>query len=379
MRRLAKVHFFHRQRVFSPLAVEYLLVYHEQDAATGRYDGAFANSPFSLAKTGVGRCAYTQSRRHSPIKIIHITIKRENDMQIGFVGLRSMGAPMAKNLVAAGFDVTVFDLDAARMAGLQKVGARIASTLTELAADVDVLMTSLPGPKQSRLVMPPVLALLKSGALWIDLTTNDRALVLELAGVAKARGIDTLESPVTGAVDGARKGRLTLFVGGDAAVLERAGALFAPLGKVIHCGALGTGNVVKLVTNQIWFINAAAIGEALTLGVKGGVEPLTLWDALKQSVGDTFVCRHDVPSIFAGHYDPSFTLDLCCKDLDLLAGLGQDFATDLPMTRAAHERFREARNEYGGGAAELHVCKLIEEQAGISLRVSGEWPIHSEA
>ncbi len=124
-------------------------------------------------------------------------------MKIGFVGLGSMGAPMAKNLVAAEFDVTVFDLDAARMAGLQKVGARIASTLAELAADVDVLMTSLPGPKQSRLAMPPVLALLKSGALWIDLTTNDRALVLELASIAKARGIDTLESPVTGAVDGA--------------------------------------------------------------------------------------------------------------------------------------------------------------------------------
>ncbi|MFZ0007485.1 MAG: NAD-binding protein [Steroidobacteraceae bacterium] len=106
---------------------------------------------------------------------------------------------------------------------------------------------------------------------------------------------------------------------------------------------------------------------------------LTVWDALKQSVGDTFVRRHDVPSIFAGHYDPSFTLDLCYKDLDLLAGLGQDFATDLPMTRAAHQRFREARNEYGGDAAELHVCKLLEEQAGISLRVSGDWPIHSEA
>jgi 3-hydroxyisobutyrate dehydrogenase len=216
------------------------------------------------------------SRRRSSIKIIPITIKQENDMKIGFVGLGSMGAPMAKNLVAEGFDVTVFDLDVARMAGLQKVGARIASTLMDLAADVDVLMTSLPGPKQSRLAMPPVLALLKPGALWIDLTTNDRALVLELASIAKARGIDTLESPVTGAVDGARKGRLTLFVGGDAAVLERAGALFAPLGKVIHCGALGTGNVVKLVTNQIWFINAAAIGEALTLGVKGGVDPLTV-------------------------------------------------------------------------------------------------------
>lgn len=286
---------------------------------------------------------------------------------------------MATNLVAAGFDVTVFDLEAARMAGLQSVGARIASTPQEFAAEVDVLMTSLPGPKQSRLALPPLLDRLRPGSLWIDLTTNDRALVLELASRAKARGIDTLESPVTGAVDGARKGRLTLFVGGDAAVLERASGLFAPLGKVIHCGALGTGNVVKLLTNQIWFINAAAIGEALMLGVKGGVEPLTVWDALKQSVGDTFVCRHDVPSIFAGHYDPSFTLDLCCKDLDLLDGLGRDFATELPMTQAAHERFRQARNKYGGAAAELHVCKLIEEQAGTPLRVKGDWPVHSEA
>src|SRR5712672_3944155 len=132
---------------------------------------------------------------------------------------------------------------------------------------------------------------------------------------------------------------LTLFVGGDAAVLERAGALFAPLGKVIHCGALGTGNVVKLVTNQIWFINAAAIGEALTLGVKGGVDPLTVWDALKQSVGDTFVCRHDVPSIFAGHYDPSFSLDLCCKDLDLIVGLADDVGTQTDLTRLARVKF----------------------------------------
>jgi lactate dehydrogenase-like 2-hydroxyacid dehydrogenase len=116
-------------------------VYHAQDAATWQYDGAFE---------GFGRHAHSHSRRLSSIKIIHITIKRENDMKIGFVGLGSMGAPMAKNLVAAEFDVTVFDLDAARMAGLQKVGARIASTLTELAANVDVLMTSLPGPKQSR-------------------------------------------------------------------------------------------------------------------------------------------------------------------------------------------------------------------------------------
>ncbi|WP_420382235.1 NAD(P)-dependent oxidoreductase [Novosphingobium sp.] len=300
-------------------------------------------------------------------------------MKIGFVGLGSMGAPMARNLCAAGYDVTVCDLDPDRMLPFTEAGVKTATSALSVAAGVDVLMTSLPGPKQSRVAMPALIAALAPGALWIDLTTNDRDLLAELAAAASARGIETLEAPVTGAVDGARKGELTLFAGGELAVLSRAANFLAPLGKVVHCGGLGTGTVVKLLSNQLWFIHAAAVGEALTLGVKGGVDVLTVWNALKQSVGDSFVCRHDVPSIFAGHYDPSFSLDLCCKDLDLLRGLGNELALDMPMTLAARDRFALARRMYGGGAAELHVCKLIEEQAGISLQVSGDWPNHSEA
>lgn len=300
-------------------------------------------------------------------------------MRLGFVGLGSMGAPMASNLVAAGFDVTVFDLQPARMAELRERGAKMAPTAEALAAHADVLMTSLPGPKQSRVAMPPLLSAMKPGSLWIDLTTNDRILVQQLARDAKTCGIDTLEAPVTGAVDGARRGRLTLFVGGDQQVLERASPVFAPLGKIIHCGAVGTGNVIKLVTNQIWFINAAAIGEAFALGVKAGVDTLTIWEALKNSVGDTWVCRHDVPSIFAGNYDPSFTLELCCKDLGLLEELGREFTTEIPMTLAAQDRFNCARRTFGGQSPELLVCKLIEQQAGISLQVPGDWPVHSEA
>ena len=300
-------------------------------------------------------------------------------MKIGFVALGSMGAPMAKNLCAAGFDVTVCDLDPARMRPFEEHGVKTSDSASAVARSVDVLMTSLPGPRQSRAAMPAMIEALTPGSLWIDLTTNDRDLVAELAAMASARRIETLEAPVTGAIDGARKGTLTLFVGGEPAVLARAADLLAPLGTVIHCGGLGTGTVVKLLTNQLWFIHAAAIGEALTFGVKGGVEVLTVWEALKQSVGDSFVCRHDVPSIFAGHYDPSFTLDLCCKDLDLLDKLGGELALRMPMTLAARKRFAEARSRYGGGAAELHVCKLAEEQAGLSLQVPGDWPNHAEA
>jgi 3-hydroxyisobutyrate dehydrogenase len=170
-----------------------------------------------------------------------------------------------------------------------------------------------------------------------------------------------------------------LFVGGTDEVLEQVRPYLEVLGQIVMCGALGNGNVVKLVTNQIWFINAAAIGEALVLGKKAGVELPVLWDAMKKSVADTFVARHDVPSIFAGHYDPSFTLDLCCKDLGLIASLGQTTETELPMTRRAQDRFEAARAAFGGDRAELMVCKLVEDASGTDLRVEGDWPNHWEA
>jgi 3-hydroxyisobutyrate dehydrogenase len=162
-------------------------------------------------------------------------------------------------------------------------------------------------------------------------------------------------------------------------VLDKIRPYLEALGRIIVCGPLGTGNVVKLVTNQIWFINAAAIGEALVLGKKAGVELTVLWNALKNSVGDTFVARHDVPSIFAGHYDPSFTLDLCCKDLGLITSLSEKTATETHITDVARDRFEAARVAFGGDRAELLVCKLVEDASGVDLRVEGNWPKHWEA
>jgi 3-hydroxyisobutyrate dehydrogenase-like beta-hydroxyacid dehydrogenase len=241
-----------------------------------------------------------------------------------------------------------------------------------------VLFTSLPGPRQAAAAMPGLIDVLRPGATWVDMTTNDRGLVLELAQRAEARQVSVLDAPVTGAIDGARRGTLTIFVGGSGPVLEQVRPYLELLGRIIVCGPLGNGTVVKLVTNQIWFINAAAIGEALVLGKKAGVELTVLWGALKSSVGDTFVARHDVPSIFAGHYDPSFTLDLCCKDLGLIVALSEATQTQAPMTARAKDRFEAARKAFGGDQAELLVCKLIEDASGVDLRVQGDWPKHWE-
>lgn len=294
--------------------------------------------------------------------------------RVGFVGLGNMGAPMCSRLLEAGHDVTVFDLDAARIDEARSQGAHAATSAAEAAAGVEFLLTSLPRPDHVIAVMRDAgtLAALRPGSVWVDLTTNRKELVEELAAEV-ADGVGVVDSPVTGAVDGARNGRLTLFVGGDPELLNRVLPLLSVLGTTIECGGLGTGNVVKLVTNQLWFIASAAIGEGFAVGLSHGVELDVLWSAITQSVGDSFVARHDAPSIFAGHYDPSFTLDLCTKDLGLIGELENDVTTALPMTDAARDVFERASQRYGPAAAELFVAKYLEDETGLSFRLDGDW------
>ncbi len=295
-------------------------------------------------------------------------------MNIGFIGLGNMGLPMCKRLLTAGLNVKVFDINSGAVALAVDHGATAINSAAECASQVDVLFTSLPRPEHVEKVMIDGDALqnLKHGAIWVDLTTNRKELVLELSKQAPT-GVSVLDSPVTGAVDGARNGKLTLFVGGDKQSLDHVKPILENLGLVIYCGPLGTGNVVKLVTNQLWFIAAAAIGEGFATGIANGVELGTLWGAIKESVGDSFVVRHDAPSIFAGHYDPSFSLELCLKDLGLISELGKQVNADLPMTAAAVHAFTIASERYGANAAELHVAKRIEDDAKISMRLEGEW------
>ncbi len=293
---------------------------------------------------------------------------------IGFVGLGNMGLPMCSRLIAAGYDVTAFDIRADALDDAVAAGARRGSSSTTVAASVDLFMTSLPEPHHVDSVMREhgALAALTPGTTWVDLTTNRKELVEALAADVPT-GVEVVDSPVTGAVDGARTGQLTLFAGGSEAALGRAVPVLSDLGRVIRCGGLGTGNVVKLVTNQLWFVHAAAIGEGFALGLANGVELEVIYDAICGSVGDSFVARHDGPSIFAGHYDPSFTLALCLKDLGLVDELSAAVGVELPMTSAAHAVFADAGARYGTDVGELHVAKRLEDDAGLSFRMAGDW------
>ena len=289
-----------------------------------------------------------------------------------FVGTGNMGNPMAANLIKAGYPVTVFDLAPARAANLIALGAEWASGLADGAARADVVIASLPGPVQIREVMlgeAGVLASMRPGTTLIDSSTSAVDLVRQLAGVAAAKGVGFLEAPVTNAVDFAVLGKLSIFAGGSRECFDQHKPIFDVLGeKIFYVGAHGNGATVKLLTNLLWFVGAAAIGEGLMLGAKAGIPLDTVWEAIKSSAGNSWVAEHDVPSIFAGHYDPSFSLALCCKDLGLINEVARSQGFSLTMGAVAQSLFEQAMKTYGAGAAELNVVRLLEERAGLYLR-----------
>ena len=298
-----------------------------------------------------------------------------------FVGVGNMGNPMAANLIKAGYPVTVFDLVPAKAANLIALGANWPSSLCDGAACVDVVIASLPGPAQIREVMlgeAGVLASMRPGTTVIDTSTSAVDLVRQLAELAATRKVDFLEAPVTNAVDFAALGKLSIFVGGSKQCFEKHRPIFDVLGeKIFYVGAPGNGATIKLLTNLLWFVGAAAIGEGLMLGAKAGIPLETVWEAIKSSAGNSWVAEHDVPSIFAGHYDPSFSLALCCKDLGLINEAARAQGFSLTMGGLAQSLFEQAMQTYGESAGELHVVRLLEERAGLYLRPPHGVPVET--
>jgi 3-hydroxyisobutyrate dehydrogenase len=289
-----------------------------------------------------------------------------------FIGIGNMGRPMAANLARKGYMLSVNDARPGLPDELAALGARWTDTPTSAAAHADIVLLSLPGPPQVREVLlgeRGVLHAMRAGSVLIDTSTSSVDLAREIAAVASARGVDYLEAPVTNAIDGAAEGRLSIFVGADADAFARWRSVLDVLGnRVLHVGPHGNGATVKLLTNLMWFVNAAAIGEALMLGAKAGVPLDVVREALMHSAGSSWVVEHDIPSIFAGHYDPSFSLALCCKDLSLVNQIAEQQGYALTMGRHAQAVFERARQIYGDDAAELHVVRLLEQQVGLYLR-----------
>ena len=297
-------------------------------------------------------------------------------MKVGFIGLGTMGRNAALNVARAGFEMVVFDVRPEALKPLVERGAKAAGSPAEVLEQVDVVVSMVFGPKEIEAVVrgdDGFLSTSCQGKYWIDLTTSSPQLMRALGAEFRAKGGAPIDAPVTGSVDAAIRGDMPMFVGGEDADIEHVRPVIEAMGEVRKVGRHGNGYVAKLVNNQLWKIHAAAIGEAMVTAKLAGLEPDVWWSVMKGGAADSFVMQHDVPSIFAGHYDPSFPLALCLKDLGLIEELMNQTGTRNELTRATHDRFKEAALRYGRDAGEMTVCKVIEDDADVELRVVGDW------
>lgn len=294
---------------------------------------------------------------------------------LGFIGIGNLGMHLAGSLLRAGYALTIFDLNKAAAAALLAAGARWADSPAEVAKASDTVFTCLPSSKAVSAVVSGangLLAGLAAGSTWIDMSTNDREETIRLAALAAAKGVAALEAPVTGGVHKAAAGDITVLVGGDQKVYAaHLPMLQAMGGEIIHMGPLGSAAVIKVITNMLAFINLVAVGEALMLAKRGGLDLAQSFHAIKASSGNSFVHETEGQLVLNGSYNINFTMDLACKDLGFATQLGRSFGVPLEVAGLVEQTFIRARSQYGGGAWSSQVVKLLEDALSTDLRAPG--------
>jgi 3-hydroxyisobutyrate dehydrogenase len=296
-------------------------------------------------------------------------------MRYGFIGLGHLGGHLAASLLRHGFALTVHDRDRAAAETLIAKGAAWAESPKALAAICDAVITCLPSPAVSEAVLSGpngILAGLKKGGTWIEMSTLGRDEIVRLAKLAEVHGITVLESPVTGGVHRAAEGEITVLVGGDEALFDlHKPALQAMGGEIFHMGPLGSAAVIKVITNMLAFIHLVAAGEALMLAKKGGLDLAQAFHAIRASSGNSFVHETESQLVLNGSYDIGFTMDLACKDLGFAMGMSREFGVPLELARRTAEIFQQGRANYGGQAQSTQIVKLLEDALGTDLRAPG--------
>jgi 3-hydroxyisobutyrate dehydrogenase len=297
-------------------------------------------------------------------------------MKVGFVGLGHMGAPMSRNVLAAGHDLVVHDVRPEAGTAIVAGGAAWARSPREAAQGRDVAITMLPMPWQvEEVLLGPdgLLDGLPPGAVWIDMSTSVPAVADRVRAVAEPRSIEVLDAPVSGMASGARAATLQIFVGGRAETYQRVRSLLEAMGHrdaILHVGPHGAGYTVKLMINLLWFAHLTATAEVLSVGAAAGVDLATLRRCLLASPAASNFLERDVLSVLRdGDYDESFALALACKDLGLAVDLARDTGVPVEVSAVVEQVYRRARAQYGDAGGEMLPIKLLEDLTGTPLRI----------
>jgi len=293
-------------------------------------------------------------------------------MHYGYIGLGNLGGHLAASLLREGLKVTVHDKDRSLAERHLAAGADWADSPAELAARVDHVITCLPSPAVSELVLKQMLPAMKPGATWIENSTLGRDEILRLGAVAADAGVRTLELPVTGGVHLAARGEITMLAAGDDDLFEmHKPALQAMGNQIFHMGPLGAASIIKVITNMLAFIHLKACSEALMLAKRGGLDLGQAWHAIKASSGNSFVHETEGALILNGSYDIAFNIDLALKDLGFALRFGREFGVPLDLAGVTEQTYVAAKAAYGGEAQSPMIAKLLEDLLQTDLRASG--------
>ena len=298
--------------------------------------------------------------------------------QIGFIGLGIMGKPMARNLLKAGYSLTVYDIVGSNQEEVVADGATGASSSKEVAAASDTIITMLPDSADSeKVILGPdgVLEGAKSGAVIIDMSSIAPLVSQRIAAVCAQKGVEMLDAPVSGGEPGAVAGTLAVMVGGKQSIFDKGLDLMQVMGgNVVLTGDIGAGGVTKLANQIIGLGNLAAMCEGLVFAIKAGGDPEALLRAWEGGAANSWMVQNMGPRIFNGDFAPGFMVKLAQKDLRLVLESAAEMNVPLFTTPLVNQIFRSAQQAgYGDDGIQAYV-KVLEGLAGVQARASKALP-----
>jgi 2-hydroxy-3-oxopropionate reductase len=289
----------------------------------------------------------------------------------GFIGLGLMGAPMARNLLAADLEVVAWNRSPGPLADLVEAGAHGADSPAAVATEADILISIVSDDAALREVLggpEGAIAAASPGSLVIDMSTVSPALARELAAEAGAHGVGFLDAPVSGGDVGAREGTLSIMVGGEAADVERARPVFEVLGsRITHVGEAGAGQAVKACNQVLVAVIVGGLAEALVLGSKLGVDPATILDALGGGMAANRIMEVRRDNFLGHDFTPGFKIDLHHKDLEIALGASGEVDAPLPLTAEVQQMLRALRAAGHGDEDNSALLRLAEQRAAHRL------------
>ena len=296
-------------------------------------------------------------------------------MKVGFIGLGNVGGKLSGSLLRNGFDLTVRDLDKDVAQPFLDKGAHWAESPKAMAEAVDMVITCLPAPAASAAVMEAddgILAGLRPGSIWAEMSTTDESEVRRLGALVKAKGAEPIDCPVSGGCHRAATGNISIFAGCTRETFERAFPVIQSLGRrILHTGELGSASILKVVTNYLATANLVTLSEALVTCKLAGMDLNTSYEAIRISSGTSFVHETESQVILNGSRDINFTMDLVSKDIGLFQAVADRAGIELEISPMLIDIFKDGEARYGAREWSPNIIRRLEEAAGVDILADG--------